>query len=139
MLWNKQGCGKFDFKTDTKNNVLDTKNDAIPCPLPPVVAKVCYSQNHNRRCHISPAYMNHQAPKVSLEELLLSRPICYKLFRLHCHGRSLLPSYLHRISWKENSACSARGHHLQNLNHLLLDCPVSELLRKSILALSLYS
>ena len=55
-----------------------------------------------------------------------------------CHGHSLLlSSYLHRISRKENSACSACGHPLQDLNHLLLDCPASEPLRKSIFGSSL--
>ena len=45
--------------------------------------------------------------------------------------------YLHRISRKENSACSACGHPLQDLNHLLLDCSASEPLRKSIFGSSL--
>ena len=90
------------------------------------------------RRHISHSYLNHQVPKVSLEELLLSRPIRCELSRLRCHGHSLLlSSYLHRISRKENSACSARGHPLQNLNHLL-DCPASEPLRKSIFGSSLF-
>ena len=82
--------------------------------------------------------MNHQDPEVSSEELLLSRPIRCELSRLRCHGHSLLlSSYLHRISRKENSACSACGHPLQDLNHLLLDRPASEPLRKSIFGSSL--
>ena len=82
--------------------------------------------------------MNHQVPEVSLEELLLSRPIRCELSRLRCHGHSLLlSSYLHRKSRKENSACSACGHPLQDLNHFLLDCPASEPLRKSIFGSSL--
>ena len=44
--------------------------------------------------------------------------------------------YLHRISRKENSDCSACGHPLQDLNHLL-DCPASEPLRKSIFGSSI--
>ena len=112
--------------------------DAIPCPLPPVVAKVRYSQYHNWRRHISHSHLNFQVPEVSSEELLLSRPIRCELSRLRCHGHSLLlSSYLHRISQKENSACSACGHPLQDLNHLLLDCPASEPLRKSIFGSSL--
>ena len=79
--------------------------DAIPCPLPPVIAKICYLQYHNWRRHISHSYLNYQVPKVSSEELLLSRPIRCELSRLRCHGHSrLLSSYLHRISRKENSA-----------------------------------
>ena len=60
--------------------------DAIPCPLPPVVAKVCYSQYHNWRRHISHFHLNFQVPEVSSEELLLSRPIRCELSRLRCHG-----------------------------------------------------
>ena len=78
------------------------------------------------------------SPEVSSEEPLLSRPIRCKLSRLRCHGhRLLLSSYLHRISRKENSACSSCGHPLQDLNHILLDCPASEPLRKSIFGSSL--
>ena len=107
-------------------------------PSPSVEAKVRYSQYHNWRRHISHFYMNHQAPEVSLEELLLSRSIRCKLSGSHCHGHILLlPSYLHTISRKENFACSACGHPLQDLNYLLLDCPASEPLRKSIFGSSL--
>ena len=45
--------------------------DAIPCPLPPVVAKVCYFQYHNWRCHIFHSHLNFQVPEVSSEELAL--------------------------------------------------------------------
>ena len=85
-----------------------------------------------------PLLSNYQVPKVSSEELLLSRPIRCELSRLRCHGHSLLlSSYLHSISRKENSACSACGHPLQDLNHLFLDCPTSEPARKSIFGSSL--
>ena len=95
-------------------------------------------QYHNWRRHISHSYMNHQVHEVSLEKLLLSRPIRCELSRLCCYGHSLLlSSYLHRISRKENSASSASRHPLQDLNHLLLDCPASEPLRKSIFGSSL--
>ena len=112
--------------------------DATPCPLPPVIAKVRYSQYRNWRRHISHSHLNFLVPEVSSEELLLSRSIRSELSRLRCHGHSLLlSSYLHRISRKENSACSACGHPLQDLNHLLLDCPATEPLRKSIFGSSL--
>ena len=112
--------------------------NAIPCSLPLVVAKVLLFQNHNWRRHISHSYMNHQVPEVSSEELLLSLPIRCELSRLRCHGHSLLLfSYLHRISRKENSACGACGHPLQDLNHFF-NCPASEPLRKSIFVFSLF-
>ena len=99
--------------------------DAIPCRRPSVVAKVRYSQYHNWRRHISHSYLNYQVPEVSSKELLLSRSIRCELSRLRCHGRSLiLSSYLHRISRKVNSACSA-------------DCPASEPLRIFIFGSSL--
>ena len=102
--------------------------DAIPCPLSTVIAKIRYLLYHNWRRHISHSYLNYQVPKVSSEELLLSRLICCKFFLLRCHGHILLLfSYLHRISRKENSPCSACGHSIQDLNHLFLDCPASDL------------
>ena len=105
--------------------------DAIPSPFPPVSAKVRYCQYRNWRRHIS------QLPS-EVWRLLLSRSIRSELSRLRCHGHSLLlSSYLHRISRKENSDCSACGHPLQDLNHLLLDCRASEPLRKSIFGSSL--
>ena len=129
---------------DNKNADLLAKagaslpTDAIQCPLPPVIAKIRYLQYHNWRRPISHSYLNYQVPKVSLEELLLSRSVRCELSRLRCHGHNLLlSSYFHRISRKENSACSACGHPLQALNHLLLDCPASEPLRKSIFGFSL--
>ena len=81
------------------------------------------------------------SPPKSLWRLLLSRSIRSELSRLRCHGHSLLlSSYLHKISRKETSDCSACGHPLQDLNHLLLDCRASEPLRKIYLwLLSLYS
>ena len=112
--------------------------DAIPCPLFTVIAKIRYLQYHNWRRHISHFYLNCQVAKVSSEELLLSRLIRSELSRFRCHGHSLLLSlYLHRISRKKNSACSACGHPLQDLNHLLLDCHASEPLSKSIFGSSL--
>ena len=108
----------------------------IPCPLP--IAKIRYFQYHNWRHHISHSYLNYLVPKGSSEELLLSHPIYCERSRLHCHVHSLLlSSYLCRISRKENSACSACGHSLQDLNHLFLDCPASVPLRKSIFGSSL--
>jgi len=54
-----------------------------------------------------------------------------ELSRLRYHGHSLLlSSYLCRIKLKENS-CSACGHQLPDLTHLL-DCSASEPLRRAI-------
>ena len=67
-------------------------------PSPPVIAKVRYSRYRNWRRHISHSHLNFQVPEVSTMELLLSRSIRSELYRLRCHGHSLLlSSYLHRI------------------------------------------
>jgi len=71
-------------------------------------------------------------PSVSSEELAFPRLIRCELSRLRCHGDSLLlSSYLCRIKRKENS-CSACGHPLQDLTHLLLNCPASKPLWRAI-------
>jgi len=58
-----------------------------------------------------------------------------ELFPLRCHGYSLLLSPIPiRIRRKENFSCSACGHHLQDLTHLLLDCLASEPLGAPYLA-----
>ena len=114
--------------------------DAIPCPLPQSLPKSVIPNTTivNWRRHTSHSHLNFQVPEVFLEELLLSRPIRCELSRLRYHGHSLLlSSYLHRISRKENSACSACGHSLQDLNRLLLDYPASKPLRESIFGTSL--
>ena len=47
--------------------------DAIPCPLPPVIAKVRYSQYRNWKRHISHSHLNFQVPEVGLYCCLCSR------------------------------------------------------------------
>jgi len=74
-----------------------------------------------------------QISSVSSKELVLPLLIRCELPRLRRHGHSLLlSSYLSRVKWKENSSCSAYGHHLQHLTHILLDCPALEPLRRTM-------
>ena len=61
--------------------------------------------------------------------------------RLRCNGHSLLlSSYLSRIGRIENPSCSACGHPFQNTSHLILHCPATDSLRRSLFGnfLSLY-
>ena len=63
------------------------------------------------------------------------------LSRLRCNGHSLLlGSYLSRIDRIENSSCSACGHSSQDTSHLILHCPATDSLRRSLFgdSLSLY-
>ena len=55
------------------------------------------------------------------------------LSRLRCNGHSLLlGSYLSRIGRIENSSCSACGHSSQDISHLILHCPATDCLRRSL-------
>ena len=63
------------------------------------------------------------------------------LSRLRCIGLSLLLScYLSRIGRIENPCCSTCGHSSQDISHLILHCPATDSLRRSLFgdSLSLY-
>ena len=72
---------------------------------------------------------------------MLCRHVCCVLSRLHCNGNSLLlGSYLSRIGRTENPSCSACRHSSQDISHLILHCPATDSLRRSLFgdSLSLY-
>ena len=82
-----------------------------------------------------------QVPSISTEELVLPRHARCVLSRLRCNGHSLLlGSYLSRIGRLENPSCSACGHSSQDISHLILHCPATDSLRRSLFgdSLSLY-
>ena len=55
------------------------------------------------------------------------------LSRLRCNGHSLLLGfYLSRIGRIENPLCSACGHSSQDTSHLILHCPATNSLRRSL-------
>ena len=55
------------------------------------------------------------------------------LTRLRYNGHSLLlGSYLSRIGRIENSSCSVCGHSSQDTSHLILHCPATDSLRRSL-------
>ena len=86
--------------------------DAIPSPFPHLVPKSVIANTAIGDVTSHTPIWTSKSPK-SLWRLLLSRSIRSELSRLRCHGHSLLlSSYLHRISRKENSDCSACGHPL---------------------------
>ena len=66
---------------------------------------------------------------------------CCVLSRLRCIGHSLLLScYLSRIGRIENPSCSTCGHSSQDISHLILHCPATDCLRRTLFgdSLSLY-
>ena len=106
---------------------------AIPCSLSPLFS--------DWRCTVSSKYFDTRVPSISTEELVLPRHARCVLSRLCCNGHSLLlGSYLSRIGRIENSSCSACGHPSQDIFHLILHCPATDSLRRSLFgdSLSLY-
>ena len=85
--------------------------------------------------------LTHRFPPISTEELVLPRHARCVLSRLRCNEHSLLlGSYLSRIGRIENPSCSACGHSSQDTSHLILHCPATDSLRRSLFgdSLSLY-
>ena len=90
---------------------------------------------------VSSKYFDTQVSSISTEELVLPRHARCVLSRLRCNGHSfLLGSYLSRISRIENPSCSACGHSSQDISHLILHCPATDSLHRSLFgdSLSLY-
>ena len=106
---------------------------AIPCSLSRLFS--------DWRRTVSSKYFDTQVPSISTEELVLPRHARCVLSRLRCNGHSLLlGSYLSRIGRIENPSCSACGHSSQDTSHLILHCPATDSLRRSLFgdSLSLY-
>jgi len=94
----------------------------VPYPQASNIAKIRHTRYSFWGRNFSHNSLSCQIFSIFLEELALARHIYCELSRLRCHGHSLLlSSYLCRIKRKENSSCSACGHPLQDLTHLLLD------------------
>ena len=113
---------------------------AIPCSLS-LISRIHSRLFSDWRRTVSSKYFDTQVPSISTEELVLPRHARCVLSRLRCNGHSLLlGSYLSRIGRIENSSCSACGHSSQDISHLILHCPATDSLRRSLLGdyLSLY-
>ena len=82
-----------------------------------------------------------QVPSISTEDFVLPRHARCVLSRLRCNGHSLLlGSYLSRVGRIENPSCSACEHSSQDPSHLILHCPATDCLHRSLFgdSLSLY-
>jgi len=82
------------------------------------------------RRNLSHNSISCQIPSVSSEELALSVSSAVNCPDFAATVTAF--SYLCRIKRKEISSCSACGHPLQDLTHLLLDCLASEPFRRAI-------
>ena len=113
---------------------------AIPCSLS-LISRIHSRLFSDWRRTVSSKYYDTQVPPISFEELVLPRHARCVLSRLRCNGHSLLlGSYLSRIGRIETSSCSACGHPSQDISHLILHCPATDSLRRSLFgdSLSLY-
>ena len=114
---------------------------AIPCSLSPLISRIHSRLFSDWRRTVSSKYFDTQVPSISTEELVLPRHARCVFSRLRCYGHSLLlGSYLSRIGRIENSSCSACGHSSQDIFYLILHCPATDSLRRSLFgdSLSLY-
>ena len=114
---------------------------AIPCSLCPLISRIHSRLFSDWRRSVSSKYFDTQVPSISTEKLVLPRHARCVLSRLRCNGHSLLlGSYLSRIGRIENPSCSACGHPSQDISHLILHCPATDSLRRSLFgdSLSLY-
>ena len=110
---------------------------ATPCSLFPLTSR--YFLDWRRT--VSSKFFDPQVSSISTEELVLHRHARCVLSRLRCNRHSLLlGSYLSMIGRVENPFCSACGHPSQNISHLILHCPATDFLRRSLFgnSLSLY-
>ena len=114
---------------------------AIFCSLSPLISRIHFCLISDWRRTVSSKFFDTQVPSISTEELLLTRHACCVLSRLRCNGHSLLlGSYLSRIGRIESPSCSSCGHSSQDTSHLILHCPATDSLRRSLFGdfLSLY-
>ena len=106
---------------------------AIPCSLSPLISRIHCNLISDWRRTASSKFFDIQVLSIFTEELVLSRHACCVLSRLRCNRhRLLLGSYLSRIGRIENSSCSACGHSPQDTSHLVLHCPATDSLRRSL-------
>ena len=108
-------------------------SSAIPCSLSPFISRIhsCLFSDWKRT--VSSKFFDTQVPLISTEELVLPRHACCVLSRFRCNGHSLLlSSYLFTMGRIENPSCSASGHSFQNTSHLILHCPATDFLRRSL-------
>ena len=112
---------------------------AIPCSLSPPNSRIHSSIFSGWRRTVSSKSFDLQVPSISTDELVLPRHARCVLSRLRCNEHSLLlGSYLSRIGRIENPSCSACGHSFQDTSHLILHCPATDSMHRSLFGDSLF-
>ena len=109
-----------------------------PCSLSRLISRIHFSLFSDWRRTVSSKLFDTQVPLISTEKLVLPRHARCVLSRLRCNGHSLLlSSHLSRIGRIENPSCSVCGHPSQDTTHLILHCPATDSLRRSLFGDSL--
>ena len=130
-----------DTADELARRVAPLAPSAIPCSLSPLISHIYSRLISDWRRTVPSKFFDTQVPSISTEELVLPRHARCVLSRLRCNGHSLLlGSYLSRIGRIENPSCSACGRSSQDISHLILHCPATDSLRRSLFgdSLSLY-
>ena len=110
----------------------------IPCSLSPLISRTHFSFFSDWRRTVSSKFFDTQVPWIFTEELVLPRHVRCVLSPLGCNGHSLLlSSYLSRIGRIENPSWSACGHSSQDTSDLILHCPATDSLHRSLFGDSL--
>ena len=118
-----------------------TCTPTIPCSLFPLISRIHSCLFSDWRHTVSSKFFDTQVTSISTEELVLPRHARCVLSRLRCNGHSLfLGFYLSRIGRIENPSWSACEHSSQDTSYLILHCPATDTLRRSLFgnSLSLY-
>ena len=106
---------------------------AIPCSLSPLISRIYSCLFSDWRRTVSSIFFDTQVPSILPGELVLPRDVRCVLSRILCNGYTLLlSSYLSRIGKIENPSCSACGHSSQYTSDLILHCPATDSLRRSL-------
>ena len=102
-----------------------------------IISRIPSSLFSDWRCLCHRNSLTHRFPRFPPRNLC-SLVTLAVFSRPHCNGHSLLLSfYLSRIGRIENSSCSACRHPSQGTSHLILHCPTTDYLRRSLLGDSL--
>ena len=107
--------------------------------LSSLVFTLLFSRTGGVLSHLN--FSTHRFTRFPLKNLSSLVTLAVRSSCFRCNGHSLLlSSYLSRIRRIKNPSCSACGHPSQDISHLILHCPPTDSLRRSLFGdfLSLY-
>ena len=108
-------------------------SSGIPCSLSPLISRIHSSLFSDWRHTVSSKFFEHRFPRFPLRNLCFYDMLAVFSLALRCNGNSLLlSSYLSRIGRIKNLSCSAYEHPSQDISYLILHCPATDSLRRSL-------